>query len=57
MQTEARQVHICHRAGSIETRQNVPQLGRVLTGHTARVVILKETFQPFVANRPDHALP
>jgi hypothetical protein len=57
MQTEARQVHIRHRAGSIETRQNVPQLGRVLTGHTARVVILKETFQPFVANRPDHALP
>ena len=36
MKAEARQVHICRRGGSIETRKNVAQFFRVLADHAAR---------------------
>jgi hypothetical protein len=40
MQPEAWQIHVSNHSGSIEARQNVPQLFGVFADHAANVIVL-----------------
>lgn len=42
MQPEARHIHVGNRTGSIETRENVTQLFRVIGNDPARVVVFMQ---------------
>jgi hypothetical protein len=57
MQSETGHIHIGHRPGRVEPRQNIAQLSDVFRIHTTRVVIFMKAFHSLVAYRPNHPEP
>jgi hypothetical protein len=57
MKVKAWDLHIRDGFRSIQTRQNVTYLSSILANQTARIPVLVEAFQFFVANRSNRALP
>src|SRR3990172_1891048 len=54
MEPESRQVHILNLPGSVEPRENVSQLLRVLREHPTWVVVLVKASQSLVTKRLNH---
>jgi hypothetical protein len=54
MQPETGHIHIGHRAGRIQPRENIAELNDVFGKNAARVDVFMKAFQPLVAYRPDH---
>ena len=50
---ETGQIHVRHRAGSIEPGQNISQLAGMFRIHTAGIVVLVNALQSFVAYRAE----
>jgi len=57
MQPEAWHIHVGHRAGCIESRENVSQFNNVFSNDAARVVVFVKALQPFVADRANQSAP
>ncbi len=56
VQVKTWNVHIHDGSSGIETRENVPQLFRVLANQTAEIPVLVKAFQSLVADRSNHVL-
>jgi hypothetical protein len=54
VELESRQIHVRDCSCRIQPRQNIPQLAGMFGIDAARIVVLVETPQPFVTNRPNH---
>lgn len=50
VQAEARHVHLRYGGSNIKSRQNIAQLGDVFRCNASGVVVLKQPFQPLVAD-------
>ncbi|MGB6720358.1 MAG: hypothetical protein WBE72_06170 [Terracidiphilus sp.] len=54
MQIESGEIHVVYGTGCIQSREDVAQFGQMLRRNAARIVVLIEAFQPFVAEGLDH---
>jgi hypothetical protein len=50
MEPEPRHIHIVNCGSGVEPRENIPQLYRMFRPHAARVVIVIQALESFVAD-------
>jgi len=57
MKPEAGHTHICYSVGSIEADQNIAHPIDMFSGQATRIVVLVETLEPLVPDRPNQFTP